>query len=122
MNRVRSLAIASLLAGALTAIAQQPTTPSGVPTAESQLALFSTRLDLTADQQAKIKPILQQLQTATENLVQDQNLSHEQLMDNMRPLRMNADKKIREVLTDDQKQKLDQLEREPHPELHGNIN
>jgi len=33
-----------------------------------------------------------------------------------------ADKKIREILNDDQKKKLDQLEQEPHPELHGSLN
>ena len=30
-----------------------------------------------------------------------------------------ADKQIREVLSDDQKKKLDQLEQGMHPELHG---
>jgi Spy/CpxP family protein refolding chaperone len=121
MNRIRSLAIVAALVLALTALAQT-TTPSGVPTAESQLKLFTTRLDLTADQQAKVKPILQELQAGTEKIVQDETLSHAQQMQSVRPLRLNADKKIREVLTDDQKKKLDQLEQEPHPELHGNLN
>ena len=36
--------------------------------------------------------------------------------------REKADKKIREILNDDQKKKLDQLEQQAHPELHGNLN
>jgi hypothetical protein len=35
--------------------------------------------------------------------------------------RYNADKQIREVLSEDQKKKLDQFEQEPHPEMHGNL-
>jgi hypothetical protein len=40
----------------------------------------------------------------------------------VRACREKADKKIREILNDDQKKKLDQLEQEPHPKLHGNLN
>jgi hypothetical protein len=39
----------------------------------------------------------------------------------VRPLRMNADKKIREILSDDQKKKLDQYLQGPHSEMHGNL-
>jgi hypothetical protein len=34
---------------------------------------------------------------------------------------MNADKKIREILSDDQKKKLDQYLQGPHSEMHGNL-
>ena len=45
------------------------------------------------------------------------------MMSTHRPAsREKADKKIREILNDDQKKKLDQLEQEPHSELHGNLN
>jgi len=35
--------------------------------------------------------------------------------------REKADKKIGEILNDDQKKKLDQLEQEPHSELRGSL-
>jgi len=38
---------------------------------------------------------------------------------NVRACREKADKKMREILNDNQKKKLDQLEQETHPELHG---
>jgi len=95
---------------------------SGVPKAEQQLKVLTEKLDLIGDQQARIKPIIQEMNDATHKIMQDESISHEQRLDNVRPWRERADKEIREILNDDQKKKLDQLEREPHPELHGNLN
>ena len=47
-------------------------------------------------------------------------MSREERLGMVRACREKADKKIREILNDDQKKKLDQLEHEPHSELHGN--
>lgn len=136
MNRVRLLAVGTTLMFALTAVAQQTAAPSGapakgvsgdahsdgVPTAQTQLKVLTGKLDLTGDQQAKITPILQKLHDATQKLVQDERMSRDERLDNVRACRYKADKEIREILNDDQKKKLDQLEQGPHPELHGNIN
>ena len=132
MNRFRLLAIATMLLFALATTAQQATTsastkaPSagehaGVPTAEGQLTFLTAKLDLTGDQQEKIKLILQELHDATAKLVQDQNISREELLSKVRDSRYAADNKIRTILNDDQKKKLDQVEQEPHPELHGDV-
>jgi len=51
---------------------------------------------------------------ASLKLMQDESTSHEELLSKVRPLRMNADKKIREILSDDQKKKLDQYLQGPH--------
>jgi len=125
-----------MLIVALTAPAQQTATGPGgtdkdehgqrgaqddVPTVETQLKVLTEKLDLTGDQQARIKPILEELHDATQKLVQDKSLSREERLAKVRPQRYKADKLIREFLNDDQKQKLDRLEREPHPELHGNL-
>jgi hypothetical protein len=40
----------------------------------------------------------------------------------VRACRYKADRKIREIVNDDQKRKLDQLDQEPPPVLHGNLN
>ena len=131
MNRFRLLAIGTILLFALGTTAQQATTsastkgPSagehGVPTAEGQLTFLSAKLDLTGDQQEKIKPILQELHDATVKLVQDENISREERQSKVGDSRYTADKKIRLILNDDQKKKLDQVEQEPHPELHGDV-
>lgn len=134
MNRIRLLAVGTMLMFALTTIAQQTTARpggsakgvsgdargGGVPTVETHLKLLTEKLDLTNEQQAKIKPILQELHDATQKLMQDESMSREERMDKVRASREKADKKIREILNDDQKKKLDQLEQEPHSGLHGN--
>ena len=132
MNRL--LAIGTLLMVALTAPAQQ-TRPAGtdkekhgqgdaqegVPTVESQLKVLTEKLALTGDQQAKVKAILQELHNATLKLVRDKSLSQEERLAKVRPQRYKADKQIREILSDDQKKKLDQYLQGPHSEMHGNL-
>jgi hypothetical protein len=83
--------------------------------------VLTEKLDLTGDQQARIIPILQELRDTTQKLVQDESMSREERLDHVRIWREKADKQIREILSDDQKKKLDQLEREPHSDLHGNL-
>ena len=95
---------------------------NGVPSVEEHLKVLTERLDLTANQQTKIKPILQRLHDSTQKAVQAQNISTEQRMDRVRASRLKADEKIREILNDDQKEKLDQLEQDTHVDLHGDVN
>jgi Spy/CpxP family protein refolding chaperone len=127
MNRFRSLALGTMVTFALTAFAQQATTAGnahavsgGVPAVEMHMKLLTAKLDLTGDQQTKVKPILQELQDATQKSMSDESMSRDERLDHVRASRYKADKKIREILNDDQKKKLDQLEQEPHSELHGN--
>lgn len=136
MNRFRLLAIGTMLIIALTAPAQQTATgPSGtgkdehgqgaaqgdVPTVEQQLKVLTEKLDLTGDQQARITPVLQELHDATQKVVQNKRLSREERLAKVRPQREKADKRIRAVLNEDQKKKLDQYEQGPHSEMHGNL-
>jgi Spy/CpxP family protein refolding chaperone len=137
MNRFRLLSIGSMLIVALTAFAQQTATGSGgtdkeehgqrgthdgsMPTAEEQLKVLTEKLNLTGDQQAQIKPILRELHDATQKLVLDKRLSREERLAKVRPQREKADKRIRAVLNEDEKRKLDQYEQGPHSEMHGNL-
>jgi Skp family chaperone for outer membrane proteins len=95
--------------------------PAGVPSVATQLKALTQNLDLTADQQQNIKPILEGLHDGTVKLVDNENLSADERLKQVQPLRLKADQKIRAILTDDQKRKLDQYEGAPHPELHGNL-
>lgn len=94
---------------------------SGLPSVETQLKVLTEKLSLTSEQQNKLKPILKELHDTTEKLAQDKNLSHEERLAKVRPQRYKADERIRAILNDDQKKKLDQYEQGPHPEMHGNL-
>jgi DNA-binding transcriptional ArsR family regulator len=118
MKPTRLLAIASmLLMVALTTVAQQPSEPA----IEAHLKVLTEKLGLTKEQQAKTRPILQEMSDAEQKIKRDDNLSHKERLEKVRPLREEADKKLRKILNDDQKVKLDQLEHQPHPELHDNL-
>jgi Spy/CpxP family protein refolding chaperone len=127
MNRIRLIAIGTLLMSARFTVAQQATARpgapanAGVPTVDEQQKVLTERLDLTNDQQAKVKTILQELQQAAAKTAQDENLSRDERLGSARVRREKADKEIRKILSDDQKKRLDQIEQESHPELHGNL-
>jgi len=92
-----------------------------VPIVGQMLKVLTEKLDLTGDQQARITPILQELHDTQQKLVQDKSLSREERLAKVRPQRYKADKQIREILTDDQKRKLDQYLQGPHPKTHGKL-
>lgn len=134
MNHYRLLTLGTALFFAVATQAQQAATSSaapaknvsggedaGLPSVETQLKVLTEKIGLSSEQQAKIKPILKELHEATEKLAQDKNLSHEQRLAKVRPQRYKADERIRAILNDEQKKKLDQYEQGPHPEMHGNI-
>jgi Spy/CpxP family protein refolding chaperone len=135
MNRFHSLAIGAMLIFALTAPAQQAASAPGatdkdehveigkqdVPNVDEQLKFLIVKLDLTADQQTKIKPILPELHDVQLKAAQDQSLSHEERLAMVRPQRLKAHDQIREILNDDQKKKFDENLQGPHPEMHGKL-
>jgi Spy/CpxP family protein refolding chaperone len=121
MNRNRLLAIATALALALPAIAQESAIPPAhhLPTVDQHLKVLSEKLNLTADQQEKARPILKEMQDAMQKVMNDKSLTPEQMHEQMRPARAKADKEMREFLTDEQKKTLDELESHPHPHPDG---
>ena len=136
MKHIHLLTISATLIVALTAPAQQTATGSDgagkedhaqprsqyeVPTVEMQLKVLTEKLGLSGEQQIKIKSILEELRDATQKLVQDESTSREELLNKVRPHRYQADKKIRSLLSDEQKKKLDQYLQGPHGEMHGNL-
>ena len=121
MNRIRLFAVVMALAFALPAIAQQSATAPArhLPTVDQHLKALSEKLNLTADQQDKARPILKQMQDAMQRVMNDKSLTPEQAHQQIRPARMKADKELREFLTVEQKKTLDDLESHPHSDLHG---
>ena len=127
MKRIPLIAIMSFSMFANAALAQRSAAKPGgeaqdsLPTVEEQLKVLKEKLGLSAKQQAKVRPILQQLHDATENVMQNQSLSREQRLAKVRPQRQMADKKMRAILSDEQGKKLDQYEQGPHGEMHGTL-
>ena len=124
MNRLRLLAIGSVLLLSLGALAQQtPTSPdvrnAAVTPVEQHLKMLSEKLGLTAEQQAKARPILQQMHDGSQKLEDDPALTTEQRQAAMHPIFLKADQQLREILTDNQKRTLDDLEAQMHGEHHG---
>jgi Spy/CpxP family protein refolding chaperone len=126
----RLFATGTLLALALASSAQpiaaragdgqnQDAAPGGAPTIEQQMKLLTDRLELTGDQQDKVKRIVREMDDAVHKFMEDESMSRPERRDHARDSRYRADREIRKLLSDDQKQKLDQLESEPHAELHG---
>jgi len=132
MNRIHLFAIGSLLMFAPVTLAQQAATEPGrplkgavqagdLPDVGNQLKVLTEKLDLTAEQQPRVKAILQELHDATQKIMQDKTISRDELLDKVRPLRMKANNQLREILSDDQKKKLDQYLQGPHPDMHGKL-
>jgi hypothetical protein len=123
MNRLRSLAVASVLLLALSAAAQQTVTGSethaaAVAPVEHHLKVLSEQLALTADQQEKARPILRQMHDSSQKLEEDQGLTPEQRQAALHPLFMKADHQLRAFLNENQKKKLDEMETKMRHEQH----
>ena len=89
---------------------------AAVAPVDQHLKMLSEKLGLTADQQDKARPVLQEMHDGTQKLEDDQSLTPDQRQAGMHALFMKSDKAVRVFLTDDQKKKLDDLEAEMH---HG---
>lgn len=83
---------------------------------DSQLAHMTRQLDLTADQQAQIRPLLVAHQQQQQALFQDQSLSQDDRRAKARTMNAETHKKIEALLTDEQKQKFQAMQQRMH---HG---
>ena len=71
-------------------------------------------LNLTPDQQAKVKPILEDTRSKMKALHEDSSLTPDQRREKAKEIREANRAKLKEVLTPEQQQKLDQLRAERH--------
>jgi Spy/CpxP family protein refolding chaperone len=116
---MKSIKIALLLAVSMLAVGafaqQNPPPPGGgrgPQSVDDQLKNLTDKLNLSADQQAKIKPILEDTRSQMQKIRQDDSMSREDKMAKGRSLREAANSRIRDVLTDDQKKAFDDLQKE----------
>lgn len=137
MKRFLLIAVGVVLMLVMTLVAQQvpppadhaPNSPQdqrnaddGMPTVENHLKMLSEKLALSAGQQSQARPILQEMHDVTQKLMQTKKLSDQERTSKLRACHLRADAKLREILSDDQKQKLNQLEQDAHMDMHRNAN
>jgi septal ring factor EnvC (AmiA/AmiB activator) len=83
-----------------------------MPSVDDQLKHLSTKLSLSDDQQAKLKPILEDQRKQMEQIHADASLSREDRFSKMQELRQNADTQIKSVLNEDQQKNFDKMREE----------
>jgi hypothetical protein len=79
------------------------------PSIDDQVKSLSDQLNLTADQQAKVKSALEEQHTQAMTIVQDNSLPREDKIQKIHGLRETTISKVRTALNDDQKKKFDQM-------------
>jgi Spy/CpxP family protein refolding chaperone len=71
---------------------------------------LTKELNLTEDQQAKIKSVLEDEQKKMSSLKQDSSLSREDRRTKFEEIRKNTSQQIRAILNEDQQKKYDELQ------------
>jgi NACalpha-BTF3-like transcription factor len=77
---------------------------------DQQLQHLTRQLDLSADQQSQIKPILIERQQKMQALFQDPSVAREDRRAKMQSLRQDTRSRIEAVLNDQQKQKFEAMQ------------
>jgi Spy/CpxP family protein refolding chaperone len=83
-----------------------------------QLRSMSKHLNLTADQQNQILPILTDRQQQVSGILSDNSLSKKDRRAKMQSVREDSENKIKAVLTDTQKQQYGQMLQQMHDRAH----
>ncbi|HEY4008873.1 MAG TPA: hypothetical protein VGM11_01895 [Acidobacteriaceae bacterium] len=119
---ILSTALTLALTGA-TAFAQQaqPTLPEGAPhhrhhapDPQHQAEFLSKKLNLSADQTAKLTPILADRDQKFQALRQDQTLTPEQRHEQMRAIHQSTEQQLATVLSPDQLQQMKAMRHNHH--------
>jgi len=86
---------------------------------DAQLKHMTKALDLTADQQTQIKPILESQQQQMMALHEDQSMSRDDRFAKMKAIHEDSRGKIEAVLNDTQKQKYEAMQERMQEHMHG---
>jgi periplasmic protein CpxP/Spy len=82
-----------------------------MPSVDDQLKRMSKQLKLSDDQQAKVKPILEEQRNQMQQLRSDSSLSQDEKMGKMRELRQQSSSQIKALLNDQQQKKFDEVQK-----------
>lgn len=127
MKLMRLLALLAACLFATAAFAQQtpPAQENGehkhggqMRSSEEMVQDLTTKLNLTADQQTKIKSILDEQHQQMRATMNDQSLSKEDKHAKMMSMHDAIKAKVRDVLTDEQKPKFDAMMKDMENNMH----
>ena len=127
MSYLKTIAAGAALLVVMSTQAQQPGAPASaqstddmqamharVMAADQQLTTLLTKLNLTADQQSRVIRVLYELQDETMRVVENEKLSRDEQLTQIKALRSMAHTHIYASLNDEQKKTLDEFMRAPH--------
>ena len=91
----------------------------GMPTIDDQIKHLTKKLNLSADQQAKVKPILEDQRNQMEQIRSDSSMSREDRFSKMQSIHESANSQIKGVLNEDQQKKFDEMQKEQRDRMRG---
>jgi Spy/CpxP family protein refolding chaperone len=131
MKAIRLLTLLAACLFAMAAGAQQnpPAQPSGdqkqgghghmgMGNVDDHVKELSAKLNLTADQQTKVKAILEEHHQQMQAMMKDDSMSKEDKHARMMSMHDSVHAKVREILTDEQKTKFDAMVKDMHGHEH----
>jgi septal ring factor EnvC (AmiA/AmiB activator) len=83
-----------------------------MPSVDDQVKHMTKKLNLSNDQQAKLKPILEDQRKQMEQIRNDSSLSREDRFSKMKSVHENSASQIKALLNEDQQQKFDKMQAE----------
>lgn len=140
MKAIRLFTLLAACLFAMAALAQQnpPAQPSGddhhggrmdmshdmgvghdMGSVDDHLKKLTEKLSLTADQQTKVKAILEGQHQEMQTVMKDKSLSMDDKHAKMKTMHDAAHAKVRELLTDEQKTKFDAMVKDMDGRMHG---
>lgn len=91
----------------------------GMGNVDDHVKELSTKLNLTSDQQTKVKAILEENHQQMQTMMKDDSMSKEDKHAKMMSMHDSVHAKVREVLTDEQKPKFDAMVKDMENNMHG---
>ena len=88
-----------------------------MPSVDDQIKHLSKKLNLNDDQQAKLRPILEDQRKQMDTIHNDSSLSREDRFGKMQELRKSSDDQIKSVLNPDQQKNFEKMRDEQHDRM-----
>ena len=91
----------------------------GMGNVDDHVKELATKLNLTADQQTKVKAILEENHQQMQATMNDKSLSMDDKHAKMKSMHDSVHAKVRDILTDEQKPKFDAMVKDMENNMHG---
>jgi periplasmic protein CpxP/Spy len=91
----------------------------GMPSVDDQVKHMAKKLNLSDDQQAKLKPILEDQRKQMEQIRDDSSLSREDRFSKMKSVHESSAAQIKALLNDDQQKKFEKMQEERREHMGG---